>query len=272
MPNLEPFAVIGGDRRMEYLAKFLFQIHPVIRWHTGQSSDALKEAMAVGHHLLCPVPFSTDIARQVIPLLHKEHCSLFGGLIPQSVRQKCTELGIPYFDWMEMEDVVMPNAILTAEGAIAEAILNGGHSLSSAHCLVIGYGRCGQNLARRLHYLAKTVTVAARNPIQRLTAQSEGFSTLFLEKLETNLSQFDLLFNTVPAMVLPEKYTRTLSPDAVLLDLASGPIEAHAEPGLFRGKMLSCPGLPGKYFSKDAGEILAYATLSRLSEAGILTQ
>lgn len=277
MPNLEPFAVIGGDRRMDHLSKYLLKTRPVVRWMPCQPLAALEEALAIGQHLIFPMPFSRDgehisgtdgetgAIPQLLPMLRRGHRSLFGGQIPPQVHACCGELGIRCFDWMEMEDVALPNAVLTAEAAIAETVLRTGHSLSGANCLILGYGRCGQALARRLRYLTSSVTVAARNPFQRLSAQSEGFSALALSGLFEELPRFDLLFNTIPAMVLPGKSTCALPPDAVLLDLASGPLSSHAEIDGCRCLALSCPGLPGKYFPKDAGEILARAVLSRLA-------
>ena len=54
------------------------------------------------------------------------------------------------------------NAVATAEGAIAEAVLHSDGTLHGAACLVIGFGRVGLALAQRLRGLSAHVTVAAR--------------------------------------------------------------------------------------------------------------
>ena len=101
--------------------------------------------------------------------------------------------------------------------------------------------------------------------MQRLAAECEGFPALPLDEMTASLPGFDLLFNTVPAMILPPETAAVLSSDSVFLDLASGPLSAHIDVPSYRGIAVSCPGLPGKYYAKDAGEILARAVLARIS-------
>jgi len=280
MERSEPFAVIGGDQRMEYLARFLSREHPILRWHKEQSFAALEDVVALGKHLLFPMPFSRDgihlsgaeksecTIDRLLPLLGHGHKTLFGGQLPASIRKECEALGISCCDWMEMEDVSLPNAVLTAEGAIGEAILHTNRTLGASKCLILGWGRCAQALARKLRYLVNDITVAARNPYQRLSAKCEGFSVLPPELLYEHLPEYDLLFNTIPTIILPGKLARRLSQHCVLLDLASGPLTAHIALQDFSGLAVSCPGLPGKYFSRDAGEILAKAALSRICTSG----
>lgn len=269
----ETFIVIGGDRRMEHLAQYLLQEHHVLRI-TGNAS---WEDHIPGSHLLFPMPFSRDgtrisgmeeselTAAQLLAYLERKPGSVFGGSLPDSIREQCQALSIPAFDWMEMEDVALPNAVLTAEGAIAEAILQTNRSLQNCRCLILGWGRCAQTLARRIRHLVRETFICARNPYQRLCAQSEGFSTASLSDISPLLPGYDLIFNTVPAMILPANDAALLSPGSVLLDLASGPLSSHIDMALYRGTAVSCPGLPGKYFACDAGEILARAALGRIS-------
>lgn len=283
MPNLEPFAVIGGDSRMDHLAKALSKTRPVVRWRCSQPVSALEEAMLLAVHLILPMPVTKDAVHltggedeaasleRFRSLLRPRHRTLSGGQLPSWLEERCRTYAIRCIDWMELPQVALPNAVLTAEGAIAEAVAHGERSLSHSHCAVLGYGRCGQALAHRLRYLSENVTVAARDPLQRLNAQTIGIHAIPLSALTEKERRFDLLFNTIPAMALPREALACLGPGAVVIDLASGPLSSHISSEILadpRVKAISCPGLPGKYFPRDAGEILAEATLAQLAEMG----
>jgi dipicolinate synthase subunit A len=81
-----------------------------------------------------------------------------------------------------------------------------------------------------------------------------------------------ILFNTVPAHILPRDLLMGLQPDTLLIDLASAPFgvsddhvrEATAKNGL---RYLRAPSLPGSYAPRDAGRIIAECILNRLAEA-----
>ena len=275
MRSPETFLVIGGNRRMDSLARYLRREYPATRITEDSPLSSLPDYIP-GSHLIFPMPFSRDgihisgmekstlTIAQLPGLLEPKPASVFGGPLPDCIRQHCSELAVPAFDWTEMEDVALPNAVLTAEGAVAEAIQHTCRSLGNCRCLILGWGRCAQALARRLRYLVKDITVAARNPYQRLSAQSEGFSAAALSECDALLPDFDIIFNTIPAMILLGNKAAFLSPESVFLDLASGPLSAHIETASYRGNAVSCPGLPGKYFARDAGEILARAVLARI--------
>ena len=81
-----------------------------------------------------------------------------------------------------------------------------------------------------------------------------------------------ILFNTVPAHILPRDLLMSLRPDTLLIDLASAPFgvsdthvrEATAKNGL---RYLRAPSLPGSYAPRDAGRIIAECVLEALSHA-----
>ncbi len=56
---------------------------------------------------------------------------------------------------MKMNDVAILNAVATAEGAIAEAIKRSIINIHQSNCLVLGYGRCAQILAKIIHFGCK---------------------------------------------------------------------------------------------------------------------
>ena len=78
-----------------------------------------------------------------------------------------------FVEYMQEDDTAYHNAVATAEGAVAEAILHSTINLCGAKSLLIGYGRCGKVLADRLMRMYSRVTVAERKESAR--AQAEAF-------------------------------------------------------------------------------------------------
>jgi dipicolinate synthase subunit A len=79
-----------------------------------------------------------------------------------------------------------------------------------------------------------------------------------------------VLFNTIPAHILPRALLMGLEGDTLLIDLASAPFgvsdrdvrEAAAHNGL---RYLRAPSLPGSYAPREAGRIIAECILDILS-------
>lgn len=156
------------------------------------------------------------------------------------------------------EPLTTANAIPTAEGAIQLAMDHSPITLHGARCLVIGFGRIGKILARKLHGLSACVTVAARKPTDLALAEAMGLQTDLTGRYLHGLKQYDFIFNTVPAPVLAEEDLNALRPDCLILELASLPggfsqdrCKAHSINCLF------APGLPGRCAPKTAGALYA---------------
>lgn len=83
-------------------------------------------------------------------------------------------------------------------------------------------------------------------------------STLHISSLATACASADMIFNTVPAIVLTEEILATMGKGSLIVDLASAPggtdFEAAARFGI---KAILALGLPGKVAPKTAGRILA---------------
>lgn len=163
-------------------------------------------------------------------------------------------------EYMRSDRMAYKNAVATAEGAIAEAILQSDGNLHDSRSLVTGFGRCAEILAAKLKAMSSRVTVMARNADQRAKAFAYGYQAIGLDadKLAAHGASFDYVFNTVPRLVLDERMLSLLPETAVILDIASAPggvdFEFCRRQGL-KAKLL--PGLPGKYAPKaSAGYLL----------------
>lgn len=151
--------------------------------------------------------------------------------------------------------------MLTAEGAIALAVLHSPYRLHGAPCLVIGYGHIGRVLANKLHGLSARVTVAARRPSDRAMAEAFGLEADETGRYARGLS-YHFVFNTVPAPVLTQDQLAALLPGCLLLELASAPggIPACTRMDVTR---IDAPGLPGKFCPASAGAAYAAAILEQ---------
>ncbi len=102
------------------------------------------------------------------------------------------------------------------------AMENTAITIHNSRCLVLGLGRCGTTLTRVLLALGAKVTVASRSGADLARAIALGAEPLALANLKTS-TNYDLIFNTIPAMVLPRSYLRLLDSNLVIIDIAASP-------------------------------------------------
>ncbi len=283
------FSVLGGDMRQVYLAKLLAQQgHDVTVYGlcapAGDSHGrmvtevkTLKKAAEAADILLCPTPFlkagkvffqNPEDAACPEEFL-SEVCSgklIIAGAISEQLREKMREQGAECFDLMEDETVAVRNSIATAEGAIAEAIIQSPYNLSESRCLILGYGRCGTALAAYLRCLCRSLTVCARSPAARAKAAVCADEVTDFKNLYRVLKRSDLIFNTIPCEILNRHMVKHIPSESLILDLASAPggvdLDAAKECGV---RAAACPGLPGKYAPAASASVLADAVLKILS-------
>ena len=132
-----------------------------------------------------------------------------GGLSP--LRQALLDCGAEPVELFGTEPLTTHNAVPTAEGAIALAVLHSPYRLHGAPCLVIGYGHIGRVLANKLHGLSARVTVAARRPSDRAMAEAFGLEADETGRYARGLASH-FVFNTVPAPVLTQDQLAALLP------------------------------------------------------------
>lgn len=282
-------AIIGGDLRQVYMAnEFAQKGYKTIAYGIKdeklsdliKSAESMEEALEDSLAIICPVPLSknkTDITSigdfngmEISKLLMnlKSGSTLFGGNIPKEVQKCCKEKSIACYDLMAQNDIAIKNAIATAEGAILEAISKSPITLHQSGCLVLGFGRCAKILAKKLYALDASVTIAARNKDQRAEAEAYGYYALPLDMFEQTLPDYDFIFNTIPALVLPRSALKITQPDVTIIDIASSPggVDFAAAEAMKINASL-CPSLPGRYAPKTSGEILYKAIEDILIES-----
>lgn len=158
----------------------------------------------------------------------------------------------------ERDEVAIPNAIPTAEGAIAVAIEKSQGLLQGSTGLIIGYGRVSQALAPRLAALGMNLLIANRGEQRAQLAREQGYQVIPWSQWPAVAKDVDFIFNTVPYLLFTEAVLASLSPQTLLVDLSAIPGGADFAAASRLGvNAVLASGLPGKYSPLAAGEILA---------------
>ena len=87
---------------------------------------------------------------------------LIAGAISPEVYDLANDEYIEIIDIMKREELAVLNTISTAEGTIEIIIANTNKIIHGSKVLILGFGRIGKVLARKLAGLAAKVTCAAR--------------------------------------------------------------------------------------------------------------
>ena len=240
------FAIIGGDLRtiklVEMLAKdeneiYIYGLEKAEELKNKSNiitCDTIKNAVQDAEIVIGPIPFSSNGTTINSPFGDKEitiremmhvinaKVLIAGGITPE-VYDLANDEYIEIVDIMKREELAVLNTIATAEGTIQIAIENTNKILHGSEVLILGFGRTGKVLARKLAGLAVKVTCAARKDEDLAWIQAYGHKATNINALGENLSEFDIIINTVPHMILTEEKLGYVKQECLLIDLASNP-------------------------------------------------
>ncbi len=228
-------ALLPGDARQEALGRLLAGAgQEILPYRPGVHADAWLFPLPTGNH----------------PVLG----TLEPGSLALTARAAGQHPGLRLRDYYQNEAVLLRNAAITAEGAIALAMERTERTLLGSRILILGGGRISLALAPRLRALGAEVTVYARRPEQRALAEGLGCRTLPL--LPEEPEGYHILFNTVPAPLLARGAKGALN------------IELASAPGGFRDNagVVIARGLPGKAAPLSAAEALLGPILAIIRE------
>ena len=283
-----PVTMLGCDMREVELAAALLDLGADLRLVGFPEDERLKralhfsdarEAVRGTEAVIAPMS-STDAAGRVtahmgdsglvidltdaIALLASGTPLLIGVARP-IIRGLAAQYNLRLVEMAEIPEIAILNSVPTAEGAIQVAMENTEITIHNSRCLVMGFGRCGTTLARSLLALGARVTVCSRSAQDLAGAYALGCEPLPITGLSAR-RDFEIIFNTIPAMVLPRSYLRHLERGTVIVDIASGPggtdFAAAEQLGL---KAIHALSLPGRVAPKTAAAILI-KTIPRLLE------
>lgn len=174
-----------------------------------------------------------------------EDITLYGGNLNHPALQNFRVV-----DFLKDESYLARNAYITAECALDVALPYLSVTVRECPVLIIGWGRIGKCLAKLLHTMGSSVTVAARKESDRAMLRALGYHALEIASLGRQLSTYRLVYNTVPHPVLSREQCRNFRGDCVLIDLASCQGIEHEDAVIARG-------LPGVHFPESSGKLIA---------------
>lgn len=280
-------AILGGDAREVILAEHLAVLGaqlrvaglPVQGSNISLCTD-LRNAVEGVRAVILPFPGINDqgvlyapLARQPLLLtmdiltLLPPGTPVLVGMAKSALKEMLTEANLKLIEILNLDEVAILNSIPSAEGAIQMAMAEMPITIHGCRALVLGFGRTGITLARMLDSLHAVTLVVARQAPDLARITEMGLQPVPFHKLSEYVGDLDVIFNTVPALVLNEQVLNQVNPETLIIDLASAPggtdFKAAARMGI---KAVLAPGLPGKVAPKTAGRILAQVVPVLLAE------
>ena len=251
------FTLFGEDERQRALCA-CFRADGHAAHFFGEQEDGETDGLRIG---VLPMP-AADAPLDALG----EMAFCVGGRIAPALAEKAADDGIRLFDYAAREDFALSNALTTAEAAIYVAMQHEDRILAGLRVLVIGCGRIARRLAPLARAMGMRVTVSARKEEDFLRIRDAGFACMDTRAL-SGLSEFDLIFNTVPAPVLGAAALAETREDVLLIDLASlpGGIDFECAKRLPRCAVHAL-ALPGRYAPRTAARSAAQSIYAIISE------
>ena len=206
--NIKRILIIGGDTRIEYLAKSLREDGFAVKKFDG--SDTLKKAVSECDAVVLGLPCSRDDKTVDAPGLEKEillkdlfHIMgkdkiLLAGKMSESVKAVADVFSVKWVDYFLREELEILNAVPSCEGAVQIAMEELPITIFGANIIVTGFGKIGEMLSVMLKKLGASVTVCARRSSQRAKARTLGMHAVDFSYLGECMTTADVVFNTVP--------------------------------------------------------------------------
>ena len=214
--------------------------------------EKLTEAVKQSEIIIGPIPFSsngkeinTPFSERQISIREFMHVInakvLIAGSITPEVYELANDEYIEIIDIMKREELAVLNTIATAEGTIEILIANTNKIIHGSKILILGFGRIGKVLARKLE--------------TNINAIGE------------NLSEYDVIINTVPHLVLTEEKLKYVKEDCLLVDLASNPGGIDKRVAKDKNlKLIWALALPGKVAPVTTAEFIKDTVYNILKE------
>lgn len=277
--SISSITILGGDLRQCYAAEYLLQagwqvtcFHtPDFPWSAEISfADSISQALAASDLILMPAPLSKDGLHLFQTCSDPSPClltELWSALppgkilavhnLPKETEQELTKKGCPIFSFSQSPVFSTENALLTAEGLLAEVVRYTPFSLSSANVLLLGYGRCGSAIGTLLHPICRSLSLLEQDEQKRSQAEKKGLCPVASEDFPKVLPTCSLVINTIPAQILEPGQIQLLSDDCHIFDIASAPFGFPAD--LTEQYLLPyfrLPGLPGRFSPITSGQLI----------------
>lgn len=285
------FTIIGGDLRSIKLANLIAGEGNSVNVYGFKNagfelgiveSDDLESAIDNCDVVIGPLPCSNDnetlnapfhpekiYINEIFKMMKKSQLFI-GGRISEKVAHLAQAFNVYCIDILEREEMAILNAIPTAEGAIQIAMEEMPITLHDSKTLILGFGRIGKILAKMLSGLGANVYVEARKYSDIAWIKSYSYKPVFLNELDKYVSEVDVIFNTIPHIILDTDNLEKISNECLIIDLASKPGGVNFEKAKMLGlKVIWALSLPGKVAPVTAAKIIKETVYNILMELGV---
>ena len=286
------YTILGGDKRSLELGKLLMNDGNGICFYGFDKLDHdkykqldLKEAIEYADVIVGPLPFTEDgininapFSSEVIQIdlvfdLAPKDSLIIGGKLGLENENKLKKNDHRFSDYFQREEMQVLNAIPTAEGAIQVAMEEIPITFHASNALVLGYGRIGKVLSKMLYGIGANVYVEARNHTDLAWIKTHGYTPIHQKDLESYLPRMNVVFNTIPQIILDRDLLKSIGKDCIIVDLASKPggvdLEAAKKLGV---KVICALGLPGKVAPLTAAMVIKDTIYNIIEELSIRWQ
>lgn len=242
-------AIIGGDYRIIILSQMLkkdgfniktYGLEKSNHIQENEKFDNIEECVSGSEIIVSGIPFSKDGKLVYMPFSDKKleieefflkinGKTLIAGNINKDI---LNNVGVGVlddpqknyiYDLMQNEPLTIANAISTAEGAIQIAMEETKTTIHNSNILILGFGRIGKVLAKDLQGLGAKVTCEARKDSDLTWIEAYGYKSLDIKELDKYIDKFDIIFNTIPYMILDKELLKKINKNVLIIDLASKP-------------------------------------------------
>ena len=258
--------IFNADRRFEYTARTLEKEGFEVTFAKTDKSELIKQ-IAAAHTLILPLPVSRDgqtlnFQSLGAPLYLTELASavskgatVFGGIVTNEAKQLFWDKGVSVFDYYD-EELISENALITAE-ALMLMFEKENIKLENKKILLTGFGRTACAVAELLKKYGADFTVCARSDEAQKLAQSKGYKFVKLKSFTGILGSFNMIINTVPALILDTAALGEMHRGAMIVDIASAPFGVTRENAEKYGmELIRALSLPGRFLPEKAGELI----------------
>lgn len=266
MINRELFFA-GGDKRRLYTERYFANRGYDTVSYEKNPEEFLKKLESKNAVVILPLPFTRD-GESVNPadsgkmlkiseLLSKlkKGDKVIGGMLSEDFKSALSAIGAQGLEYY-CEELISENAELTAD-AVFEVLKEQNIDIFNMKTAITGFGRTAKAIAERFDGKKLDFTVTARSSSAENDAVSRNYKYVKLSDFTQEIQEFDVIINTVPALILNESLLKKAKSSLIIVDIASAPfgVEKTTAQAL-NIKLIRALGLPGKYYPEKAGELI----------------
>ncbi len=271
------FFMVGGDMRNYILAEKLLKDGNNVKVLGFEKIEEKNNNLIAENYIkdddiiISAIPFTKDGENIYSPYSDKnikidflKGKKVIAGKITNEISNK---YNIDKIDIMENEAITVLNTIPTAEGAIQLAMEKTNYTLDGANIMVLGFGNVGKTLCYKLKNMGANVFAEARKDSDLAWIKVYGYNQIGIDQIKQNMCKMDIIFNTIPSLILDKNTLILAKNKALIIDLASNPGGIDFESAKKLGiEAILYGGIPGKVapnFCAEQIKQFVYKTIKR---------